>query len=314
MKKLFLLIMITFLVSKGNSQVIMDSVCTDFESTNDFISITGGANSWQIGVPNKTVFNSSLSSTNSIVTDTINTYPINDYSVFIAVYGPPVASYLGGYFPFEVNFYHRFNTDTITDVGKMEISFDGGTTWVNGLNDEYKSYYYPHFNQHHFDNDGSTYYDSINVSGNSNGWVHSIVGKNPDDWSLDHSFPGIDSIIVKFTFLSDSVDNSKDGWQIDNLCLKYWEQLMSIDENESAIQMNISPNPFTSQTNIYTNLELNNAVLIIYNQFGQPVKTREHLLGQTIDLLREDLRSGLYYVRLIQDKRVIATEKLFIID
>jgi hypothetical protein len=78
--------------------------------------------------------------------------------------------------------------------------------------------------------------------------------------------------------------------------------------------MNISPNPFESQTTIHTNLELNNGLLTIYNQFGQSVKTIEHLFGQTIDLLRDDLRSGLYYVRSAQDKRVIATKKLFIID
>jgi hypothetical protein len=234
--------------------------------------------------------------------------------VFIAVYGPPVGSYLGSYFPLELNFHHRFDTDTLTDFGKIEISFDGGTSWINGLNNEYGSYYYPHFNQHYYDNDGSTYYDSVNVSGSSNGWVHSIIGKDVGGWGLVNWSVNIDSIIVKFTFLSDSINTFKDGWQIDDLCLIYWYQLMSIDENESAIQMNISPNPFESQTTIHTNLELNNGLLTIYNQFGQSVKTIEHLFGQTIDLLRDDLRSGLYYVRLAQDKRVIATKKLFIID
>lgn len=311
MNKLILFIILILSLAKLNAQVITDSVCTDFESPQDFISVSGG---WQIGIPSKAVFNSSFSPTNSIVTDTVNTYPVNDTSVFIAVYGPPVASYLGGYFPFEINFHHRFNTDTLVDAGKMEISFDGGATWINGLNDEYNSYYWPHFNQHYFDNDGSTYYDSVNVSGNSNGWVHSIIGKNVDDWVWATSNWTVDSIIVKFTFLSDSIDNFKDGWQIDDLCLIYWEQLMSIEENPSAIQMTISPNPFATQTTIHTNLELNHATLTIYNQFGQLVNTIEDITGQSISVFRDNLKTGLYYVSLSQDKRTISTKKLFVID
>lgn len=314
MNRILLLIVLSLMLTKVNCQKIVDSVCTDFESNWNFISITGGTNSWQVGTPNKSVFNSSLSLTNSIVTDTTNTYPNNDTSVFIAVFGPPVASYLGSYFPFEINFNHRFNTDTLIDAGRIEISFDGGNTWINGLNDEYTSHYYPHFNQHYFDNDGSTYYDSINISGNSNGWVHSIIGKDVGWWGMDNWSLNIDSIIVKFTFLSDGIDNFKDGWQIDDLCLKYWEQLMSIEENESAIQMIISPNPFASHTTIHTNLELKDGSLTIYNKFGQALRTIKHLSGQTNELILEDIKPGLYYIQLSQEKKIIAIKKFIAID
>jgi hypothetical protein len=314
MKRLFLLGSIVLLMPILKAQLVMDSIYTGFENANNFISISAGTNSWQIGTPNKTVFNSSFSPTNSLVTDTINTYPINDTSIFMAVYGPPVASYLGAYFPFEINFYHRFNTDTLTDAGKMEISFDGGISWINGLTDEYASYYYPHFNQHYFENDGSTYYDSLNVSGNSNGWVHSIIGKDVYGWGVVNWSVNIDSIMVKFTFVSDGVDNFKDGWQIDDLCLKYYETLMSLEENESAIGMHISPNPFATQTIIHTNVELSNACLTIYNQFGQRVKTVDPIFGQSISLLRDNLRSGLYYIQLSQQNKIISTKKLFVID
>src|SRR5690349_9118432 len=43
-------------------------------------------NIWQIGKPQKTAFDSAYSPLNVLVTDTINTYPINDTSIFTIVF------------------------------------------------------------------------------------------------------------------------------------------------------------------------------------------------------------------------------------
>jgi len=260
------------------------------------------------------IFNNSYSPTHSIVTDTLNTYPVNDSSVFYAVYGPPVFDYLGGYFPFQIEFDHRFNTDSLSDFGFIKISVDGGNTWINGLSNEFiYNYDTPLDNSHVFENTGTTLYDSLTVTGNSNGWIHSRITKDVYGWILSHGYNPIDSIIVKFTFQSDSIENYKDGWQIDNLCLNYLVGPISVNENKVKYFFNVYPNPFNSFTNIELQTEPNKSFLSLYNVFGQNVKTINIVCSKLI-IDRGNLPSGLYFLQFTQDNKVITTKKLIIID
>ena len=56
------------------------------------------------------------------------------------------------------------------------------------------------------------------------------------------------------------------------------------------------------------------ASILVYNSFGQKVKEIINVSGQTITLNRENLSSGVYFIRLIQDNKIIATDKLVITD
>jgi hypothetical protein len=78
--------------------------------------------------------------------------------------------------------------------------------------------------------------------------------------------------------------------------------------------LNFSPNPFTSQTALHTVDYLNNATLIVDNCFGQAVSQIKNITGQTIIFNRDNLPSGLYFIRLIQDSKVVVAHKLFITD
>ncbi|MCC6691610.1 MAG: T9SS type A sorting domain-containing protein [Bacteroidia bacterium] len=89
---------------------------------------------------------------------------------------------------------------------------------------------------------------------------------------------------------------------------------VGINELLSNLSISILPNPFSSQTVIRTNHLINNATLIVYNQLGQIVEQMENLSGQIITLNRNTLPTGLYFVRLSQNNRVIASEKLIISD
>lgn len=67
-----------------------NELCTlNFDTPNDYcdsvlIDIAQNPdNIWQIGSPHKQVFNLGYSSDNAIVTDTLNSYPMNDTSSFI---------------------------------------------------------------------------------------------------------------------------------------------------------------------------------------------------------------------------------------
>jgi len=98
-----------------------------------------------------------------------------------------------------------------------------------------------------------------------------------------------------------------------------WKRPLS--EMESGINeinvdnsMTIFPNPFSTQTTLHADKILKYATLSVYNSFGQEIKQIKNISGQTITFHRDILPSGLYFIRLTQDNKTIATDKLIIID
>lgn len=76
----------------------------------------------------------------------------------------------------------------------------------------------------------------------------------------------------------------------------------------------IFPNPFSTQTSLHSDNIFKDATLRVYNSFGHQVKQIKNISGQTIILHRDNLLSGLYFIRITQDNKVITTDKLVITD
>ncbi|MBI3502478.1 MAG: SBBP repeat-containing protein [Bacteroidetes bacterium] len=76
----------------------------------------------------------------------------------------------------------------------------------------------------------------------------------------------------------------------------------------------IYPNPFTTQTVLRTDHLLHNATLTVDNCFGQTVAQIKNINGQTVVFSRDNLASGLYFVRLTEENKTIAVDKLVITD
>jgi hypothetical protein len=87
-----------------------------------------------------------------------------------------------------------------------------------------------------------------------------------------------------------------------------------IDENHFSEGIKVFPNPFSSQAILQTGNLLHNATLTMDNVYGQTVKQITNINGQTIVLSRDNLLSGLYFLRLTEDNKTIATKKLVITD
>lgn len=87
-----------------------------------------------------------------------------------------------------------------------------------------------------------------------------------------------------------------------------------IAENNSETVFTISPNPFSSSTTFQTINFFSTTTLIVYNSFGQIVRQIDNLTGQKSIFHRSNLPSGLYFIRLMQDNKTIATHKLIITD
>lgn len=96
-----------------------------------------------------------------------------------------------------------------------------------------------------------------------------------------------------------------------------WEySISSVGLNELNIEKNISifPTVFNDDATLKSNKNLHNATLILYNIYGQETKRLSNLSGNKIKIYKNELSSGLYNVRLIDDNKIIGVEKIVIID
>ncbi|MBM3919373.1 MAG: YHYH protein [Sphingomonadales bacterium] len=87
------------------------------------------------------------------------------------------------------------------------------------------------------------------------------------------------------------------------------QEIIAEDKNIS-----VYPNPFSSQTTLQTAEQFINATLTIDNCFGQTVMEIKNINGQAVTLQRNALSTGLYFIRLIEDNKIIATKKIIITD
>jgi len=90
---------------------------------------------------------------------------------------------------------------------------------------------------------------------------------------------------------------------------------IGISENKIQIDLiSVYPNPFSEQATLLADNFLRNAALEIYNCFGQAVKEIKNIFGQTITLHRDNLPAGFYFIRLIQNGKLITTKKIIIVQ
>lgn len=87
-----------------------------------------------------------------------------------------------------------------------------------------------------------------------------------------------------------------------------------IVEHNSASEILIFPNPFSYQTHFQSDIFFENAMLTVDNVFGQTVKQIKNISGHLVIMQRDNLPSGLYFIRLTQDDKIIATKKIIITD
>jgi len=112
--------------------------------------------------------------------------------------------------------------------------------------------------------------------------------------------------------------NDRNGWAVgkDGTILKYIIDSNTSIANQSpaTVENKLFPNPFTTTTTLQTEFELRDAELTIFNSSGQSVNHITNISGNTVILNRDNLPSGLYFMRLLEDNQVIISEKLVITD
>ena len=91
--------------------------------------------------------------------------------------------------------------------------------------------------------------------------------------------------------------------------------LLSVEEiNYVKQEVNFSPNPFKTELLISKKSNFENSTLKIFNSIGQLIKEKENIHGQNIIINRETLNSGIYFAQLIENGKIISTNKIIISD
>lgn len=195
------------------------SICITIDNDSD--------NIWQVGLPQKLLFDSPSTYPNAMITDTINYYPPNNSSSFQFTIFP-----WSTWGILAIQWKQKLDMEDGFDGGKIEFSVDNGITWQNAFNNPhvYNFYGFQPASQDTLPNGDFVF------SGTDASWS--------DIWlCYDMTWLSInDSIKIRFTFLSDSIDTYQEGWMIDNM-LSHITMIHTVGEVEQEKYLNVYPNP-----------------------------------------------------------------------
>jgi len=158
-------------------------------------------NIWQVGRPHKHYFDSAYSRPNVLVTDTSIPYPIKNTSIFsfeVPIYLPSI---------YVLQWVQKLDMDSGKDGGIVEYSIDTGKTWYNAFHSPYVMSFYG-FNAA---NKMVLPSGDTAFSGTDSTWK--------DIWLCFNTYtmPYSDSLYLRYRFVSDSINNNREGWMIDNM-------------------------------------------------------------------------------------------------
>ncbi len=262
---------------------------------------------WQIGEPDKAVFDTAYSPTHCIVTDTALTYPTSNHSFFDYTVYPSDG---GGLYNYILGFKHRFDSDSLIDGGYIEFRYDSEGEWSNVSEHQYL---YPEidFFTENLYGDADTLAGGINgFSGFSNEWVYTRI-----QWIWVYPIREVfDTLHLRFNFISDSLDTERDGWMIDDFSLSVIDVGGSVDEyGLDNSRLEVFPNPSLGETTVkYENHQNEKYSLSVINLVGQEVVSMKGLSGSTVALDTQKLPKGIYDVQVLQDGKITAHQKLVV--
>jgi hypothetical protein len=277
-----------------------------FEEPAEYININQTAgNIWQIGTPGKVIFNQAFTIPRAIVTDTMGFYPVNNLSSFDLYIGM-FNSYLYPYDIF-IDFRHKYNTDTLQDGGYITVSWDHGQTWSNILRDSSTAQYFfatPFRNWGMWGN--TNLYDTTSTlsngepgfSGNSNGWVHTCMAWYDLPVEKSVNFP-LDTMILRFNFVSDNDNTNKEGWMIDQIRLYSIDLGSSIHEQKTApLFSTVTPNPFSATAMVQLSRESDIVSFAVFDVTGRLMSSGVPGKCKSFQISGNNLQKGIYTLRV----------------
>jgi len=93
--------------------------------------------------------------------------------------------------------------------------------------------------------------------------------------------------------------------------LQFSSSLNSV-QNQNLEKLTISPNPFNKDTHVQLEKHIDHATLSILDCNGKIVKEINNFSGQDFHLDLNNVSSGIYFLHVIQDHKLIAREQLVV--
>jgi hypothetical protein len=263
----------------------------NFEIPNQYHTVwadtaSNPTNVWKIGAPQKTVFTTAYSPSKAIVTNLQQPYTVKDTSSF---YIRQRAS--AGWFrqgpgrSLQLYGWYFADSDSLTDFGTVELSPNNGLNWIDLLKDSTHGVFDQSF----------VGFDRPVLTGRSGGWR-----------PFEMTFRGIadsfqvqigDTILMRFTFISDSIQTNRDGLMFDDL--QFSDHYLGIDNvscSRTPFPSAPTPNPASSTIRFALSAKRDDAWRIsLYTLRGQKVKTATIPRGAQHELSVADLPAGSYY-------------------
>ncbi len=117
-------------------------------------------------------------------------------------------------------------------------------------------------------------------------------------------------MIIRFNFISDDVENNREGWMIDNIKLYSIYLGDGIDETK-PLKFNLSPNPMT-ETAMIELTDYREVELSILDMQGRMVRQQTYFNNQSIFIHKDELISGIYFVKIKEGDTLLGVRKLVI--
>lgn len=257
-------------------------------------TISNPDNIWQIGPPQKTFFNEAASMPNVIVTDTLNSYPINDTSSFIIKH-QAFQGFTGWGASLEFNV--SVQTDSLNDYGKIEFSPDNGESWVL-ISDDTLTYFSPSSGEME---NWPFYGFSVPALTGKSSWTNFTIYLGGVEEIFDIAYYD-DTVQFRFTFISDGVGESLDGLMYDDIII--WDPLLSDIDELSTSAIELYPNPVNSTLFIREVPTQDFPITVnLYNQLGQKLSDQHfEQQGGELELDCSSIPRGLYFYQILNEE------------
>jgi len=237
---------------------------------------------WQYGSSHKSFFDS-ISSFSGWVTDSIQPYAFNAddfFTVKIRGLGWNITQNV----PF-IMFEHKYSCDQDIDGGFVEYSCDGEHWKTIGSPNYMYGFLVQQDNYFELTAGSDLYQDSIPfLASTANDWKWSsfiwefnlAAAKPIDELEASGCSMGFgdleDSLLVRFHFVSDSIQDDENGWMIRNIAIGLEEDLFTSISETNYNPLSLYPNPTTSTIRIQLpENNLNATRTSIYDMTGRLV-------------------------------------------
>jgi len=120
-----------------------------------------------------------------------------------------------------------------------------------------------------------------------------------------------DTTIIRFNFISDSVETNKEGWMIDHIRLISYLLMGSVDDYQK-VDFSISPNPIRESAQLEFNKIYQKIHLQVYSLSGQLISEQDYFNTQSIHFDRKKINEGSYLLKLTFDQKEFGIKKIVI--